>query len=396
MFAFLNKTSDVRTAALVDIGSGSVGVAIVKSDSTQKQPEIIWSHREHVQIKDIEDTKETLKLLKTAIVNAFLELGSVGTKVMREADATLEIETVQAAISAPWSYTVTKSIRYSDEHPFKIDEDTIDSLITTARKQMKASLKDAGLSAQGLTMINDETINASINGYNLKHLVGQNGRALTLTHLNALSQKSLIDTLNESAEKIFPKAKVTVDSFMYIYHCYLKNIKPDTIEICLIDVTSEATEIGVVRDGILKHVTHVPYGTYTIAREIEAACKVPKEEAFSYLRGSDKEAGTMFSATQKDHLQAILSAYELKISSLFKTTGDKLSIPKTVFLHTDANTEEFFTERIETAAADATLNKHHVHLVTAKLMEETDSTDTAILVSAHYYHHNYSCHITIE
>lgn len=396
MFEFLKKSTDVRTGVLVDIGSGSVGVAIVKSELTKESPEIIWSYREYIQIKDIEDTKETLKLINTAIVNAFLELGSIGTKVMRDSDPTLKITDVQAAISAPWSYTVTKSITYSGEHPFDIDENTVESLVTTAKKQIKTSLKESGLAAQGLELINDDTINASINGYNLSYLTDQKGRDLTLTHLNALAHGAILKTLKESVEKVFPKANLTIDSFMYIYHCLLKNLHPDTIETCLVDVTSEATEVGIVRDGILKHVTHVPYGTYTLAREIEAACKVPKEEAYSYLKDDIDSVEDRLNSTQQDQFRAVLSSYELKLSSLFKTTGDKLSIPKTVFLHTDAKTEDFFTTLIQTAATDATQNRHNIHLVTAKLMEETESADTAILVSALHYHNNSSCNIVIE
>ncbi len=193
-------------------------------------------------------------------------------------------------------------------------------------------------------------------------------------------------TLEDSLQKIVPKAEVEYFSFMYLFYRTLKNLHPDTSEICLIDVTNEATEIGIVRDNILKYTTHTPFGMYSLAREIAEICKIPKEEAFSYLKsGRDLQDGS-FTEQMLAEVDIALNAYEDKIAELFKQTGDTLAIPKTLFLHTAKATEEFFSKHLKNAAKKATTTNHSIHLFTSEVLEGIDIDDTALGVSAYTFH----------
>lgn len=386
-----NQNGTLRPVVLVEIGSGSVGIAIMVSDPEKSEPEVVWSHREFALIRDIKATTETIKHLNTAMVNGFLELGSSGLKALKDYNPKLVIKEVQATVSAPWSYTATKTVTYTDENPFSVDDELIRELTLTAEKQAKASVAESGLEQFGLKIISNATIHIRINGYNVHTVSGQEGRSVELSHITSLATSSILKTLEESTNKVLPKAKINVFSFMYIYYCLLKNMHPDTSEICLVDITSEATEIGIVRDGVLKHVTHGPYGTFTLAREIAASCNIPKEEAYTYLKGGQSFVETKLSKAKQDQLMAIVSAYELKIATLFKATGDQLSIPKTVFLHTNNATENFFKIHIKSACKEATHGEHTVHVVTSKLLENIKAKDSSILLSASFVHQDLHC-----
>lgn len=174
---------------------------------------------------------------------------------------------------------------------------------------------------------------------------------------------------------------------MAIYYDYMRHSFPDTAECCLIDVTSEATEIGVVRENILRHTTHTPIGAYTLAREIAALSKIPKEEAYSYLRGGSTFILNKLSEAKQDELGVIIEAYEDRIAELLKQTGDTLAVPKTLFLHCDADSEEFFIQHLKNAAFKATGINHVVHPVTSTFLSGTPvNHDTAIMLSAIYLH----------
>ncbi len=395
MFGFGEASKSDRCAAIVDIGSGSVGIALVHSKVGASAPTIVWSHREHALIKDVTDIQATVQQINTALINVFLELGATGRKALKSYDSALQIETVQAAIAAPWSYTVTKTVNFTDEHPFTVDDELIESLTETAEKQAVAAIEETEMHTQGLEMVIDATINTRINGYNVTRINDQTGRHVAIAHTSALAEKSILDTLREGVDKVVPQAKVTTFSFMYLYYCMLKNQHLDVAEACLIDITSEATEVAIVRDGVLQHVTHAPYGTYTLAREIASACVIPKEEAYTYLKGGASFIDEKLSEAAQKQLAAIISTYELKIASLFKSTGDTLSIPKTVFLHTDQFTEPFFQEHMQNAAAEATGGNHTIHLVTAKLLAGGEADDTPILLSAHFFHRDMNCDMEV-
>lgn len=396
MFGFGKKSTGDRCAAIIDIGSGSVGIALIHSKEAEEKPTVIWTHREYVLLRDIKNLSDSLKSINTALVNAFLELGNTGLSELRTYDKSLRVEYVQTSISAPWAYTITRTVHYTSEKPFQISSNLIQQLTEAAQNQALHAVKELGLSIQGLELITDATVNLTLNGYTIPHPSTQKGKSLSLSNISAITQRSILSTLEDSLQKILPKTENSSYSFMFLYYCMLRNLHPDTAEVCLIDITSEATEIGIIREGVLEHVTHAPYGTFTLAREISAACNIPKEEAYTYLKGGESFVQTKLSPENQANLTKVLDAYDKKISELFTQTGDALSIPKTLFLHCDVHTEPFFSEHIKKASSLTTQSLHSIRLVTSKLVGEDQVSDSALMFSAHFFHIHAHCDIPFK
>lgn len=387
MSLFSPKLLPVECGAVIDIGSGSVGVALVVSNNVTDEMEIIWSHRDHMLIKDSAHAEESLRDICTTTINALLELGSNGMKALHAFDPSVHVRHVQVAICAPWSYTVTKTINYESEHPFEVNRQLIAQLVETARKQtMETTLDGKLVSDIGLRMITDATVNVQLNGYSVQEPSGQEARTVQISHISALAEEKLLQTVEDSLEKIFPKATVSYFSFMYLFYFVLKNLHPDTSEICLVDVTNEATEIGIVRDNVLRYTSHTPFGVYSLSREIAMATNVPKEEAFTLIKNGQEDLQNHFSESKREEVEHIFEMYEEKIAELLRHTGDSLSIPKTLFLHTSKRTEEFFALHLKNGAKKATTTQHAVHHFTSELLGDRELEDTALGVSAYFFH----------
>ena len=375
---------DHRSAIAVDIGSSSVGVAVVclHADDT---PEIIWEHREYNLIRSDASPAAQTKQIKTTLINAFLELSQIGMAALRNSGHSTDITEVQALISAPWSYTITKTINLKDEHPFTVTEDTLSELVESARKQSKLTFATNKLAAElGLVITHGDVINVAVNEYSVTDPTDQKGRTLSLSYLETAISEHIIETLEDTVNKFFPKAKQSNYSFMYAFYLTLKHMHPNTSEICLIDVTGEATEIGIVRDNTLKHTSFVSAGTYTIARDLAEACSIPKEEAYSYMKDSPDEIVERLPKRSSDKVQEVLNSYQEHLADLFSRTGDILTIPKTIFLHTDVRTEEFFINQITRAAHAATGVTHTIHPFTTKVLDHAESNDSAVLVAVNF------------
>lgn len=387
MSLFNLDTPIIRCGAIIDIGSGSVGVAIVVSNTVTGNLTIVWSHRIHMLIKEHQNKEELEKEINTTLVSALLELGSSGVKALYSFDPKLSITHIQSAVCAPWSYTVTKTIHYEDDKKFEVTEQLIDQLVETAKKQVLASTLDGALIKDlGLETITDTVIDIQLNGYSIKEPIGHKSKDIILSHLSALAQEKIIQTAKESVDKILPKVKISHYSFMYMYYQVLRHLHPDTSEICLIDITNEATEIGIVRDDVLRHTTHIPFGMYSLAREITLATGIPKEEAYALMKDEEGVMLSTYSEKNKDKIGKILTAYENEVTELFKNTGDVLAIPKTLFMHVSKNTETFFAAHIKNATQKATGLDHTVHLFTSELLGDKTMSDTALALSAHYFH----------
>lgn len=404
MGLFSSGSSDVRYGAIVDIGSGSVLVSIVRSNVNKQHPEIIWTKREYVLLKDSISLEQSAKNILTALINAILLLGNEGLKTLKDFDSGAKLGTMQISISAPWSYTITKTVNYEDDDGFEITRSLITQLTEAAQKKTLEELKENEITELlGLEVIARTTTDLIANGYRTDEPYGQMVKQLSLAHVSAVAQLDLIDAVRDAKEKVIPSADIAKYSFMLVYYCVIRELYPSASEFCLVDVTYEATEIAIIRDGILRFSTHIPYGSYTLARAISRALNIPKEEAFTYLKDENITATLEALPEAKQQvLQSVLKEYQEQITELLKQTGDTLSIPKTVFLHTDLYTEHFFKTQMIAATTAATHGGHIIHevtneILTAKYKEDEKMAiekarfDTALLLSAQFFHKQHRC-----
>ena len=387
MSFFKVKNPNLRCAAIIDVGGGSVGIAIVTSESDTNTLKVIWSHREHMLIKEEPNEADFLREINTTVINALLELGNSGAKTLHEYDKSIKIQSILITLSAPWSYTVTKSVHYEDEVPFTVTDALITQLTQSAENETHAILAQTSKRVElGVRVITSKTVDVTLNGYSISNPTGKKCTTIDLAHISIAAQEKILQVIEDSCQKILPNVPTTQHSFMYLYYQVLKHLHPDTNEVCLIDVTNQATEIGIVRDNILRNTTYAPIGMYSLARSIAKACDIPKEEAFSILKTGTAIEET-YTKSQVTAINTICTEYIHALAQLFTQTEDKIMVPKTFFLHTSTDTEQFFSLKIKEACAVASIENITVLLCTSELLEDTTMDDTALALSTYYYHH---------
>ncbi len=388
--SLFSKNHDVTCGAIIDIGSGSVGIAIILSDKKNNTLETVWSHREYMLIKDAADSRTLQSGISTALINALLEFGSSGLQTLGTHSRGYSIEVIQTTFSAPWSYTATRTVRYNADTAFIVDEDFVDDLLQASEKQeQEQHEKNEELRKRELQIVSKYVVQVALNEYIVHNPYNKKATAISITLATATVQEKLLQTVEHSCQKIIPKAVFDHHSFMDLFYQTLRYLKPNTSEICIVDITNEATEIGIVRDDVLCSVHFAPVGLYDISRSVAQACGIPNEEAFSLLKNDASHVANTYSATAKEKIDKIFQSYEESISQLFLNTDDSLSIPKTIFLHTSTNTDEFFSERIKNAALKATGHECAVHLVTKEFFSDINIHDSALALSAYFFHNHH-------
>jgi Tfp pilus assembly PilM family ATPase len=187
-------------------------------------------------------------------------------------------------------------------------------------------------------------------------------------------------------------------SFILIYFYIFRHLFEESAEYCLVDITYEATEIGIVRDGILSYTTHTAFGSFSLAREIATILDIPLEEAFGYMHTEDPlTLLQQYSPEKIADVKEVFKQYEGRLSSLFHETGDVLAIPKRIFLHGNLESEAFFSKRVGEGARLATNTSHAIYSASAELAKRkypeelvakfsSEAVDTALLISAQFFH----------
>ncbi len=392
LFSFQKNTE--RIGAIIDIGSGSVLIAIVASNTDDTAPTIIWSNREHAPLRNIDSLDQSAKSIMTALVNGLLKFEVDGRRALYEYNKKATISEIQCCISAPWSYTVTKTIEYKEDKPFEVTKSLIEELVESALVKTQVELNEnEAMSQLGLTVITRSTVDLLTNGYRVKNPIGEKVSDISLSHVSVVTQKYLIDHINELRHKVFANTPIHKLSYMLALYAVTEEILPEQHEICLVDVTYEATEIGIVRNGSLKYSTHTPFGAFSLAREIADITSVPLYEAFQYLHSVEPLAFTAnLPESQKKDIAAVIEAYTERIAQLFHETGDDLAIPRRIYLHTDLQSEPFFAQIVMQAGTRALKTSPEVKLITPLILDRVNrvagnqNSDTAMLVSAMFFH----------
>lgn len=400
---FSSKRESERFGVIVDIGSGSVLAAVIHSENAKAVPTIVWSHREHAPLKSIASVEESAKAVMTALMQVLMLLDSEGRSALKEYKSSAKIKEIQYCISAPWAYTITKNISYTEDNEFEITDELLEELEMAAEQKTNVELSQSdSVSQLGLSIVARTTMDLSVNGYQVKDPLHKKATALALAHASVITQQYLVNEIDELQTKLFPEASSKKLSYMLALYCISQDFTPKISDVCLVDITYEATEIGIVRDNTLRYSTHTPFGSFSLAREIAHVTGAPIHEAFGYLH---EETAFSFIETlpskHKEEVGQIFEAYIERVAALFHETGDALSIPKRLLIHTDAQSESLFCELIEKAAKRAIKSNPIITLLTGKLLTEITASnkeasrhlnDTAMVSSAQFFHKRNHCH----
>lgn len=397
-FGMGSKTE--RYGVIIDIGSGSVLSAIVHSNATQKHPQIIWSHREHTPIRNIDSIEQSAKAVITALVNVSMQLDSVGRKALYDYDSKAKLTSVQSTISAPWSYTITKRIQYNQEKDFVITEDLIEELTVAVQEKITNDVKENdALLNLGLSVVTRGLKSLVANGYSTANPVGNTAKTLSLSLTSVIAQQYLIDVIEEMRDKLFAHADSQKLSFMLVMYTIARDLFGRLQDTCLVDVTYEATEIGVVRDEVLTYCTHTPFGLFSLAREISAITGATLHESFGYLHTDTPYAFVdTLPKSQKEEVEAIFESYIEKLVLLFHETGDSLSIPKQISINTDFRTESTMADLIERAVKRTIKVSPNIIFISEDVAKhikneennaearDNSPNDAALLLAAEFFH----------
>lgn len=382
MFGLPKHGPDGRYAALIDIGSASVGGAIVASDEVTNDNPVIFSHREWASVRHSDETHPT-RFIEEAILRLFLVLGNDGRKELHRYDSRARISEVRIAISAPWAHTITQQAEYVNDHPFEITQALFDSLVEASRRDsIDENRTVAFLEQEGLEVVSSRVLHVTANGYIVSDPRGLTAQKLYLSSSNGIVPSIFLSVISEHTEEIFPDAIVSADTFMLNFYHVMRDLYPEIVDCCLIDITGEATEVGTVHNYELSKTAHALMGTQTIVRLLADRLGVPESEA----RHAISSPQVKFDAKQQAMIDSLCSEYEDQVVALLQTLGTKLSLPRPLIIHCDRGEEEFFSKRVTTAFKKVTGSDHTSRCITSALFPDTATTDTSILLSSYLFH----------
>lgn len=363
-----SRADSATGTALIEISSGAVIISLAAVDETSV-PKLIWSTKEEALLTRTKTAEESIKQMMSALLTAMMRVGQ-GAKKLRE-ETGLHIEEVKLVIGAPWSYTISKEISYSEPTAFTVTKDLVHNLTQAALKKINDELVE-GHKAElhNLTNLSRETTSYVLNGYPVQHPFGLRGDSIILNEMSTFADTNLYHNALELIQKTLPRAAILPTTSVVTLYASANQLFPGSRDYCLVDITHETTEIAIIRNQVLRYATFMPAGLRTLSRSLGKQLNIPAGEADALLREPYfTTAKERMNKAEVATVTKMLSEYETALCTLFHETGDSLSIPKVIFLH-GHNASELFLKSLVTNAAKAATNlTHTVYEVTDHILE---------------------------
>lgn len=348
MFSLFGQPDDEQLGVIVDVTAREVSIAVLSSKESDKFPRVFWYHQERVLA--LGSSAPDNKSLRLAIQKAFAELSKVGFAVLRKNGITYLPEIIQASISAPLSYTVSKNLRLAPEKPVRVTKKLLAELEAKAAAETKAH-STSKLMAKDLNLVAlaNFTAGLRVNGYPTHYPEKSEATEIVLCQMMTLAERDLVAELESQRDKMMPKARLDVDSYMSVYLRALMVAVPSSKEACLLCLMPGQGEMMLVRDSL-------PLSSLAAKTDIGL---VPNDPAF-----------------------------QQSLTELFKQTGDGLSMPRTIFVHARGMDGLVIKASLETAAKAATGINHQVVVTDAELFASDSSIPPFLAILSFVFHHD--------
>ncbi|HVX90519.1 MAG TPA: hypothetical protein VHC20_02670 [Candidatus Paceibacterota bacterium] len=324
LLGLFKKPADAA-ALLIDVSSGSVAGAYVSM--IKGKPVLHYSARTSIRPHEGED-------LTAAMLRALTELSELlitrGIPVLKRATGHISITEAFVSVSAPWQESSVRIERVEKKEPF-----------TVTRALMRESVaRSAGGEGDRVTAA-EAVISTILNGYESSNPFGQKVRRAEFVVLGSSLPRPVADGITTALRKAFHAHTIRFTAFAPCAFAVFRDIYPHERQFIVFDVASAATEIALVRQGLLSAVTAVPLGVghLTHAHVPRMSDAIATEHGIHLVKNA-AAAGT--SMTRSDWMNGIAAA--------LRQLSSEYALPRTLFLVADDDAREYLRRALDDAA----------------------------------------------
>lgn len=332
---FTRRTQDETITLLIDIGSASVGGALVKIEGG-KAPYILATVREDISFQE-ELSSTRFVLAMNHALDRVLKKIQLGTKVSGVPAHIL------CTLSSPWFILKSRHINISKTDAFEVTPRALEEFLNEDTEKLKEELKET-LPPKDVRIIEKNIAQMKLNGYEIKNPYGQKTSRMEVSMMVGVSSGRVIQSIEKKLSNFFHTTSLRFGVFPVAAFSAVRDIFPTEKDFLFLDITGEATDVSLVRDDLIVGTVSFPYGKNFFIREISVGMHSPHEEAKSLL--GMFFAGTLSDSRRGDVKNTIGRAeneWLIRFEKALAAFSKEGVIPRKVFFMADADVAGLFS-----------------------------------------------------
>lgn len=341
---FTKQKQHENIALLVDIGSASVGAALVSVEK-EKIPQVLATVREDISFQEALSSARFLFAMNQALDKVLKTLqaktGSVGNP-----------KHVFCTLSSPWFILKTRNLHIESKKEFEITESTLDEFVNQDIVRLKEELKGT-LPPQDVRIIEKKIVHMKLNGYEIKNPYKQKTSRMELSMSVGISSGRVVQSIERKIHNFFHTDAVHFGAFPVAAFNTIRDVFPIEKNFLFLDITGESTDVSCINNDLLMGTISFPRGKNFFIREISARLRTVHEEASTlfamFLRNELED-------TQRTQIAGIvLSTGEewlTRFEKAMATLSENRALPRKIFFTADTDVMPLFSGLIAKAKSE--------------------------------------------
>lgn len=337
---FFSKEKEKEELVLVfDVGSSSVGAVLFLANSS-KPPKIIFSVREPILIETVPNFDHFFSSTIKSLDSIVIKVSKSGLGMPKK---------IFCVLSSPWYTSQTRHISIKKDESFVFSHKIADSVIQEEVVLFeKEQLKNFVEKGEKIQLIELKSMNILLNGYNALKLSNEKVKNVAITLFISASPEEILKHIKESINKYFNHENIVFASLLLSTFAVARDMFLNQEDFILVDVGAEITEISMVKKDILCASISFPLGVNNVIRSIALELKCSLDEARSYISLYENgHAESQIQGKLETIIKKIKNEWLAKFQDSLVNMSNDISIPATVFLTSEKEYGEFFTETIK-------------------------------------------------
>ena len=307
------KKHATKKTLIVDIGTAVVSAGLV-TESKHNAPLVFKVERVPVGMGAELSADALLTHTGSALKTLFEKFAKEGPKEIR------------IILGAPWHESRIRTVASGAEKATAISEKTILKAVTDYKNEKPP--------ATGQTDVEAVAVAVAVNGYGTRLAKPVMGKRLKVNVYESEVDLSLEKHIRESVQKFFPHAALSYNTFPLVATVALRGISSETSFI-IVDCAGEMTEVAILHEDSVQHLSSFPLGYYSIARALPPK-GTPVGDSLSrlalYVR---EELSAPEQAKVDEQFVKAFEAWKEAFEEVLHKASETTPIPQTVFLISD-------------------------------------------------------------
>jgi hypothetical protein len=331
----LFSKKEMETVALIDIGSASVGGAYARF-SKKSVPEIHYTARVSIEPAAGEEAERAMERALTELCEQMVIEG--GPALQRSAGES-HIQTVLVTVAAPWQET-------------KVGVKTIETgkVFTFSHSMMSEAIREFADVPKGRKATDTSIIATLLNGYETQKPFGKHVKRADLVTLSSTIDEAVADTVMQTVRKAFHTHHIEMRAFLPACYTTIRDLYPHEKDFFILDVSGEATDIALIKQGLMVDAHTFPQGINAITRAAHSAG--------IHAAKNSGPLTTLASHTtilvRSDHnaqfgseVEKVRTSWIDGLSQTLKKFSDHHALARTIFILADEDARDFLRNALD-------------------------------------------------